>query len=132
MPKSTKKLGVSRQVRYSQPGPRGQSQTTVLNQSALARRREAAVKVQADLVQGASFLDYLGPGLYLNVFSLYLGLTGDEKRALEEFGGIPSTQPVDVDDPSSAVPEGELWDDLGQGTITQGFIDDIQGLLEGK
>lgn len=54
MPKSKLKAGVSRQVRFSQPGPRGETQTTTLNQPALARRREAATKIQSDVLQGLS------------------------------------------------------------------------------
>jgi hypothetical protein len=52
MPKAKSKAGVSRQVKVSQPGPQGQVQTTILNQPAIVRRREAATKVQADLLQG--------------------------------------------------------------------------------
>lgn len=51
MPKAKPK-GVSRQVKFSQPGPNGGNQTTILNQSALARRREAATKVHSDILQG--------------------------------------------------------------------------------
>ena len=59
-----------------------------------------------------------------------LGLTVDEKRVLEEFSGHPDTLLDDVVD--SVALEGDAWQDLGQEGISQGFIDDIQGLLEGK
>ena len=55
MPKLNQRPGVSRQVRYSQPGFQGQPQTTILNQAALARRREAAARVQSDLLRGVFF-----------------------------------------------------------------------------
>ena len=53
MPKAKLKPGVSRRVKYSQTGPQGNVQTTILNQPALVRRREAATKIQLDLLQGA-------------------------------------------------------------------------------
>ena len=87
------------------------------------------MKTQSDLLQGSSF------GLCNScstTFLLYLGLTVDEKRILEEFSGPSDTQQVDVVDPSPAPLEGGVWQDLGQEGLTQGFIDDIQGLLEGK
>lgn len=52
MPKAKLKAGVSRQVKFSQAGPRGEVQTTILNQQALVRRREVATKAQQDLLQG--------------------------------------------------------------------------------
>lgn len=63
---------------------------------------------------------------------LYLGLTSDEKRVLEDFSGTPGPQPADDFDPSPAALEGGPWQDLEQEGVTQGFIDDIEGLLEGK
>jgi hypothetical protein len=51
---------------------------------------------------------------------------------LEEFSGPLSAQPVDDVDPSPVALKGEPWQELGQAGITQGFIDDIQGLLEGR
>lgn len=132
MPKSNLKPGVSRQVRYSLPGSGGQPQTTILNQSALVRRREAATKIQSDLLQGSSFSAVQATQSYTTEFLPHLGLTVDEKRVLEEFSGPPNPQPVDNANPSPVEPEGETWQDLRQEGITQGFIDDIQGLLEGK
>ena len=46
------KTGVSRHVKFSQPGPRGYSQSTILNQPAVARMRESATKLHSDFVQG--------------------------------------------------------------------------------
>lgn len=63
---------------------------------------------------------------------MYLGLTGDEKRLLEEFNGISGTQPGEVADPGPTTLDSEVWEDLEQEGLDRGFIDDIQGLLEGK
>ena len=52
MPRARRKAGVSRQVSVSQPGPQGEIKTTILNQAAIARRREAATKARSDILQG--------------------------------------------------------------------------------
>ena len=55
MPKSKAKLRVFRWVRVSQLGPQGQSQTAILNQTALTHQCEAAMKAHSDLLQGTLF-----------------------------------------------------------------------------
>jgi hypothetical protein len=63
---------------------------------------------------------------------LYLGLGDQGKRLLEEFGGSPSTESINATDPKPTVKDEQTWEVLGQGGVAQGFIDDIQGLLDGK
>ena len=53
MRKSRARTGVSRQVKLLHPpGPQSQSRGEILNQSAIARRHEAAAKLRANLIQG--------------------------------------------------------------------------------
>jgi len=40
--------------------------------------------------------------------------------------------PIDTADPQPITEDGQLWEALEQEGTTQGFIDDIQGLLNGK
>lgn len=51
---------------------------------------------------------------------------------LDEFSGTSSTQPTDATDPGPVASDDGPWEDLGQEGIAQGFVDDIQGILEGK
>ena len=69
MTRSKAKAGVSRQVKFSQLGPQGQLQTTILNQSALTRRREAAAKVRLDILQGMLYSTLLRVDMVLNRLS---------------------------------------------------------------
>ena len=66
------------------------------------------------------------------IFLLYLGLGEEGKRVLGEFSGTTHTEPMDAGDPEPMVEDAQLWEALGQEGTTQGFIDDIQGLLDGK
>jgi len=68
----------------------------------------------------------------LNRISRYLGLGEEGKRVLGEFSGAPLTEPIDTTDPEPGVEDGESWETLGQEGVAQGFIDDIQGMLDGK
>jgi hypothetical protein len=63
---------------------------------------------------------------------LYLGLGDDGKRVLEEFGDTSSIGPANIADSEPTVEDEGLWETLGQEGVAQGFIDDIQGLLDGK
>jgi hypothetical protein len=70
--------------------------------------------------------------LWSLTFLLYLGLGDEGKRVLEEFSGTPPTEHTDVTDSNLNVENEQLWETLGQEGVAQGFIDDIQGLLDGK
>ena len=61
-----------------------------------------------------------------------LGLGDKEKRVLEEFSGTVPSVPVDVADPEPAPEDAEVWKALEEEGTAQGFIDDIQGLLDGR
>jgi hypothetical protein len=68
----------------------------------------------------------------LDHISLYSGLGDEGKRLLEEFGGTPHTETIDTSDPALPAGDEQPWETLGQEGIAQGFVDDIQGLLNGK
>lgn len=68
----------------------------------------------------------------LNHILLCLGLGEEGKRALEEFHGAAPPGPTDAADLEPVVEDTELWETLEQEGTTQGFIDDIQGLLNGR
>ena len=51
---------------------------------------------------------------------------------LEEFSGTVPSAPVDAVDPGPAPEDGGVWETLEQEGTAQGFIDDIQGLLDGR
>ena len=130
MPKSKSRSGVSRQVRVLQPGSLGQSQPTVLNQIELARRREDATKRRSDLLRGT--LSRFYPQSELMIL-LHLALGDEGKRVLEEFGGTSSsTEPINDTDPDLPAVDKLPLEALEHENVTAGFIDDIQGLLDGK
>lgn len=56
MPKTKVKGGVSKKATFSQPGPQGGIQTTILNQPALACHHKAATKVYSDILKGVLYL----------------------------------------------------------------------------
>ena len=132
MPKSKAKAGVSRHVKFSQPGPQGQPQTMMLNQPALIRRREAATKTRLDFLQGTLSLGYSHSKYILNLRLFYLGLGDEGKQVLAEFGGTPQTESINIADSGPTVGDEQSWETLEQEGIALGFIDDIQGLLDGK
>jgi hypothetical protein len=119
--------GVSRKVKVSQPGPFGRSQSTLLNQPAVARIRESAAKRHLDFINGTVLTSRC-----LNVFSFNVAGLGDKsQRVLSEFNGSSLIEPP----PSSTEPgldDAQDWETLNQDGVTQGFLDDIQGLLSGK
>ena len=51
---------------------------------------------------------------------------------LEEYGGTPHLEHVDPIDPEQPVQDEQQWRALEQEGVAQGFIEDIQGLLDGK
>jgi len=132
MPKARVRAGVSRQVKFSQPGPQGGTRTTVLNQPALARRREAATKTHSDILQGTSSQGHSWSKRYIIIFILYLGLGDEGKRVLEEFCGAVPSEPTTTGDSEPLAEDAGLWETLEQEGTSQGFIDDIQGLLNGR
>ena len=132
MPKSKTRAGVSRQVKFSQLGPQGQSQTTILNQTAIARQREAAGKLRSNFLQGMLCPALLKAKVALNRVLLYSELGDEGKRLLEEFSGTPHAEPVDTSDPGPPVGDEQPWEALGQEGIAQGLVDDVRGLPNGK
>lgn len=60
-----------------------------------------------------------------------LGLGDEGKQVLEEFSGTPHIESIMTADSEPAAEDEQPWETLGQG-VTQGFIDDIQELLNGK
>lgn len=133
MPKLRIKAGVSRQVKFSQLEPHGQAQTAILNQPALTCRRNAAVKGQSDLLQGILYLCYAQHKQYSIAFLPYPGLGDEGKCILGEFSDTLDTEPIVATDPEPAADDGQLWETLGQeGVAQQGFINDIQELLNRK
>jgi len=132
MPKAKVRAGVSRQVKLSQPGPQGGTRTTVLNQPALARRREAAKKTHLDILQGVLSQGHSWSKQYIVILILYLGLGDEGRRVLEEFCGAAPSEPTAAGDPEPIAEDAGLWETLEQEGTTQGFIDDIQGLLDGR
>ena len=65
-------------------------------------------------------------------FLLYLGLSNEDKRVLEEFCGTESSTPTDTTDLEATPEDGGVLKFLEQEGTAQGFIDDIQGLLDGR
>ena len=103
-----------------------------LNQSAIARLRNAAAKGQSDLIQGVSHLcPFLPDGPLMSSLS-HPGLGTESRRMLEEFGSAAATEPVDTADPQPTREDEQSWVTLEEEGIAQGFIDDIQGLINGK
>ena len=51
---------------------------------------------------------------------------------LAEFSSTANMGPIDTTDPESMAEDGQIWEALEKEETTQGFIDDIQGLLNGK
>jgi hypothetical protein len=63
---------------------------------------------------------------------LYPGLGDEGKQILEEFSALPNPEPNHTSDPGPPAEDEQSLGGLGQDGIAQGFIDDIQGLLNGK
>ena len=63
---------------------------------------------------------------------LYVGLGDEGKRVLEEFSDTLQTEPIMAADSEPPTENEQLWETLGQEGVAQGFIDDIQELLNGK
>ena len=63
---------------------------------------------------------------------MYSGLGDEGKRLLDEFSGTTSIEPIDTVDSEPQAMNEQPWEILGQEGIAQGFINDIQGLLDGK
>lgn len=59
------------------------------------------------------------------------GLGDEGKRVLEEFCGAEPSIAVDMADPEPMPENEDVWKVLEEEGTTQGFIDDIQGLLDG-
>ena len=84
--------------------------------------------MQSDLLHGALYPVLLkADPLYL-----YSGLGDEDKRLLEEFSGVAHTESIETSDFGPSTGDEQPWETLGQEGIAQGFIDNVQGLLNGK
>lgn len=66
------------------------------------------------------------------ILILYLGLGDEGRRVLEEFCGAAPSEPTTAGDSELTAEDAGLWEILEQEGTTQGFIDDIQSLLDGR
>lgn len=70
--------------------------------------------------------------MILTYILIYPGLGDEGKRVLGEFSGTAHEESIDTADPEPTGEAGQVWEVLEQEGTAQGFLDDIQGILNGK